>query len=214
MTWHRLAETRPARATAQKLRPTALLRLPLFWGYALCGAFSVSAFYIFITGTPLVAAAVFDVGAGTIGVLVGSITAGFILGSLVTRRLSGRVETLSLILTGRVVATGGLSLALLAAVLGPVSGVITFAGTMCVGIGNGLTMPGCSAGAMSVRPDLAGSAAGLFGAMTVGMGAIATTLASAVLDISPTVPALLALMVCVTCGSLLAALYVWRAQPR
>jgi len=40
-----------------------------------------------------------------------------------------------------------------------------------VGFGNGLTSPNSNAGAVSVRPDLAGSAAGWSGALTVACGA-------------------------------------------
>ena len=49
-----------------------------------------------------------------------------------------------------------------------------FASTIFVGLGNGITMPGSNAGAMSVRPELAGSAAGLSGALIVTGGAILT----------------------------------------
>jgi DHA1 family bicyclomycin/chloramphenicol resistance-like MFS transporter len=41
--------------------------------------------------------------------------------------------------------------------------VSLFGATVFVGIGNGLTMPSSTAGALSVKPDLAGSASGLSG---------------------------------------------------
>ena len=52
---------------------------------------------------------------------------------------------------------------------------------MLVGIGNGLTNPGAHAGAVSVRPALAGSASGLAGAMTIAGGAALSSLTGAVL---------------------------------
>ena len=40
-----------------------------------------------------------------------------------------------------------------------------------VGMGNGMTLPNANAGAISVRPDLAGSASGLGGFLQIGGGA-------------------------------------------
>ncbi len=52
--------------------------------------------------------------------------------------------------------------------MGSVNALSLFGATVFVGLGNGLTMPSASAGALSVRPDLAGSTSGLTGALTVG----------------------------------------------
>jgi DHA1 family bicyclomycin/chloramphenicol resistance-like MFS transporter len=45
---------------------------------------------------------------------------------------------------------------------------------MLNGVGNGLTIPGGTAAALSVRADLAGTAAGLIGAAQLGVGAAAS----------------------------------------
>jgi DHA1 family bicyclomycin/chloramphenicol resistance-like MFS transporter len=46
--------------------------------------------------------------------------------------------------------------------------------TMCVGLGNGLTMPAANSRVLSVRPDLAGTTLGLATALTVaGAGIVA-----------------------------------------
>ena len=47
---------------------------------------------------------------------------------------------------------------------------------MLNGLGNGMTIPGGTAAALSVRPELAGTAAGLVGATQLGIGAAATIL--------------------------------------
>ena len=41
-----------------------------------------------------------------------------------------------------------------------------------VGMGNGMVLPNANAGAVSVRPDLAGSASGLGGFLQIGGGAL------------------------------------------
>jgi len=56
-----------------------------------------------------------------------------------------------------------------------------FGATVCVGLGNGLTMPSANSGTLSVRPRLAGSASGLKGALTVGGGAVLTSIAAVIL---------------------------------
>jgi DHA1 family bicyclomycin/chloramphenicol resistance-like MFS transporter len=50
-----------------------------------------------------------------------------------------------------------------------------------VGLGNGLIMPNASAGMLSVRPQLAGTASGLGGAIMIGGGAALSALAGALL---------------------------------
>jgi MFS transporter, DHA1 family, multidrug resistance protein len=50
-----------------------------------------------------------------------------------------------------------------------------------VGLGNGILLPSANAGMLSVRPQLAGSAAGLGGAITIGGGAALSALAGVVL---------------------------------
>ncbi len=59
---------------------------------------------------------------------------------------------------------------------------ISFFGLMTfVGLGNGMTIPNATAGALSVRPHLAGTASGLSGAIMLGGGAALSALAGALL---------------------------------
>jgi Bcr/CflA subfamily drug resistance transporter len=175
--WLDLGETKPPRApdTGPPVSVTTrLIREPLFWAYALCGTLSVGAFYIFLTGAPLVAQSSFDVTAAELGVYIGTITVGFMIGGFLAGRLGKRVEPTTMMIAGRVVACSGLVAGLVFLALGFTSTELFFASTLFVGLGNGITMPGSNAGAMSVRPDLAGSAAGLSGALIVAGGAVLT----------------------------------------
>lgn len=81
-----------------------------------------------------------------------------------------------MMIAGRVVACVGLAGGLALLALGILSPVAYFASTIFVGLGNGITMPGSNTGAMSIRPELAGSAAGLSGALIVAGGAVLTAL--------------------------------------
>jgi DHA1 family bicyclomycin/chloramphenicol resistance-like MFS transporter len=86
-----------------------------------------------------------------------------------------------MVLAGCLVTTGGLAL-LLALTLAGLSGPVVFFGcTMFMGVGNGLALPNANAGMLSVRPELAGTASGLGGAITIGGGAALAALTGAVL---------------------------------
>ena len=64
---------------------------------------------------------------------------------------------------------------------------ITFlGGTICVGVGNGLTSPSASLAIMSVRKDLSATASGLSGAVIVVVGAVMTGLTGIILNLYPT----------------------------
>ncbi|MEM8853197.1 MAG: Bcr/CflA family efflux MFS transporter [Pseudomonadota bacterium] len=207
--WFDLGETVPQRSERDDpddRRIAHLIRAPAFWSYALCTAFSVGAFYIFLAGAPLIASAVFAITTATLGVFVGSITAGFILGSFMASRLAKRFAMSTLMLAGRVVACGGLFAGLVLLELGAVTPVLFFGATVFVGLGNGLTLPNSNAGAMSVRPRLAGSAAGIAGALTLAGGAVFTTVTGLVLSTRPSPETLLVLMLTASAAGLLSAM--------
>lgn len=188
----------------------ALFASRRFWGYALCMAFSVGAFYAFLGGVPLVAASLFDMSPATLGIAMGTITAGFVFGSFLSGRFAERTSLMAMILSGRILACSGLLIGIGLLAAGVVHEATYFAACACVGVGNGLTMPGSNAGAMSVRPELAGSAAGLSGALTVGGGAVMSAIAGAVLTPGNAPIALLLIMLLSSGLALAAALYVRR----
>jgi DHA1 family bicyclomycin/chloramphenicol resistance-like MFS transporter len=51
------------------------------------------------------------------------------------------------------------------------------------GLGNGMALPNAISGAISVRPDLAGTAAGLSGSFQVGTGAVVALIVGVLLDL-------------------------------
>lgn len=184
-----------------------------FWGFACCSAFSIGAFFTFLAGVPLVAVAHFGMSPSVLGICMGSITGGFLFGSFLSGRFSSRFPLAGMMVTGRLIACAGLGVGLALVLAGIVDPLLYFAATICVGIGNGITNPSSNAGIMSVNPSLAGSAAGLSGAMTVGTGAVLSTLAGVLLTPQNAAPGLLILMLGASVISLLAALVVLRAGP-
>lgn len=213
--WFDLGETHPdpSRTFARQFREyPALLRSTRFWGYAACMAFSTGAFYVFLTGTPIVARSVLDLSPSELGFCMGTVTVGFLLGSVLSGRYAARYPLSTLMIAGRVVACTGLAVGLGLTLTGNPSVVTLFAATACAGIGNGLTMPGSTAGAVSVRPELAGSASGLSGALTVGAGALLSAFTGAAMTDSAAAGQLLGIMLACSALGLLAAAYVRRSD--
>jgi DHA1 family bicyclomycin/chloramphenicol resistance-like MFS transporter len=97
--------------------------------------------------------------------------------------------------------------------LGEMGSVWVFFGSaICVGFGNGLTNANASAGVMSVRPKLAGSAAGLSGAMIVALGAVLTSITGAFVNAENGPYLVLGMMSGSSFIGLLAVLYVRRVD--
>ena len=211
--WLDLGETRPSHIGAGErpsLRPAVLLRAPLFWAYALCGAFSVGGFYIFLAGAPYVAAEVFGISTAALGAYIGSITVGFMAGGFVAGRLGRRVPPAKMMLIGRLAACAGLAGGLLILGIGIQTPLTYFAATVFVGFGNGVTMPGSSTGAMSVRPDLTGTASGISGALIIGGGAVLTALTGQLVTNPNGAWVLLALMLTASVIGLFLAIWALR----
>lgn len=191
-----------------------LFRSRRFWGYAICLSFSIGGFYVFISGAPLVAKQVLDIGSGELGLYMGTITAGFFVGSFISGRIAPKFKLTTMMITGRLVACTGLTLALLLVAGGAVNVLTVFGSVVFVGLGNGLSSPSANAGVLSVRPQLAGSASGLSGAMIVGAGAILSSVTGSLLTDTDAPVVMIGLLLACSFAGLLAALYVLWVDQR
>jgi MFS transporter, DHA1 family, multidrug resistance protein len=186
----------------------SLFRSRRFWGYSLCMAFSMGALYAFLAAAPLVAATVFQMSPATLGFYMGSTAAGFILGSFVSGKFAARYRLPTMMVAGRMVAFVGLTVGLGLLLAGIVHEVSLFGSCVFLGFGNGVSMPSSNAGAMSVRPELIGSAAGLSGALTGAGGALTAGITGMILHEANAAFVLLGMMLLSSTMALLAALFV------
>lgn len=207
LAWADFGETRrPGLPMPRLADARALLGSLRYWAFVGCTAFSVGAFYVFVTGVPYVASAMWALSPTWVGLGIGSITLGFMVGAAITARLAPGRGLAPLIAAGRGLAALGMVLALLLFGLGASAPWLLFGLAMFVGLGNGLTLANSNAGALSVRPDLAGTAAGLSGAMSVALGAGLSWLTAVAIEHAATPARLAALMLgCVLLSSLAAA---------
>ena len=208
--WMDLGETNknPSETIVKQFRAyPELLRSKQFWGYASCMAFSTGGFYAFLGGVPLVATTLFDVPPSAIGFYIGTITAGFIVGSFLSGKFASRYKLTTMMIVGRVVACSGMSIGLILLFCGIVQAFTFFGACTFYGIGNGLTLPSSNVGAMSVRPALAGSASGLSGALAVAGGATISAITGAVLTADNAGYMLLVMMLFSSALGLMSAIY-------
>ncbi len=215
--WFDFAETNknPSKALLDQFRSyPELLASRRFWGYSLCMGFSIGGFYAFLGGAPLVAWAFFGISAAELGVYLGSTTIGFVLGSFIAGKIAARHDLTTMMIAGRLVAGFGLLAGLIFLICGVVHPVTLFGACIFYGIGNGITLPSSISGAMSVRPQLAGSASGLSGALTVAGGALMSGITGAVLTEENGAVGLLGMMLLSALLGLAAALYVVRVNKR
>lgn len=177
LVWYDLGETNNQRSSSFKdqfRNYPELFRARRFWGYTACLAFSIGTFHVFLAGAPLIGTTTLALSPATLGLAMGASSLGFLIGTMITGRIAHRHSIAGLALFGRFLAGAGvLSGLLLVMVFGPTV-LFLFGASLFVGFGNGFSVPPANAGTLSVRPNLAGSASGLSGAITVTVGAVLT----------------------------------------
>ncbi|PRY25058.1 DHA1 family bicyclomycin/chloramphenicol resistance-like MFS transporter [Aliiruegeria haliotis] len=209
--WRDLGETATSTGIrfADQIRDyPELLLSRRFWGYAMSAAFASGAFFAFLGGAPYAADHIFGLTPFWAGICFGAPAIGYTFGNFLSGRFAARVGINPLILLGTAIASVGLSVSVLLGALGVSGPVPFFAFTTTVGIGNGLVVPNASAGLLSVRPQLAGTASGLGGAIMIGGGAALSVLAGVLLEGRTTAMPLQILMAASSALSLIAIIYV------
>ncbi|MFV0303647.1 MAG: multidrug effflux MFS transporter [Paracoccus sp. (in: a-proteobacteria)] len=190
----------------------ALARSVRFWGYCAAAALSAGAFFAYLGGAPFVGEQVFGLTSAQVGYYFAAPSIGYLAGNFMSGRFSARIGMNPMILGGAVVCFAALAVALLADVAGLNHPLLFFGAIAVMGLGNGMVLPNANAGMMSVRPELAGTASGLGGALSVAGGAVLSALAGALLHEGSGATPLLLIMSASALGSLAAILWVMRRE--
>lgn len=182
-----------------------LARSRLFVGYVLVAAFGSSTFFVFLGGGPHIVVTLMGRTSAEYGLWFVVSSIGYMAGNFAVARLSMRHGIHALIGWGIVFEIVGVILAIaLAALAHDFGPSIVFVPQMVIAFGNGLMLPGAIAGATSVRPQAAGTAAGIIGCTQMGLGAALVQYATWLLaDATSAMPMalLMGLMVIALAGS-------------
>jgi DHA1 family bicyclomycin/chloramphenicol resistance-like MFS transporter len=213
LVWADLGETATIRRISisqQMAQYPVLLRSQRFWGYVLCAAFASGSFFAYLGGAPFVGTEVFGLSSSGIGAMFALTAIGYAAGNFIAGRFSVRIGMNRMVLFGAVVTVIGMGTLAVLTLAGLHSAYVFFGFTVFVGLGNGMTLPNANAGMLSIRPDLAGTASGLGGSITIGGGAALAALAGALLGAESSEMPLVLLMFGSSLGSLVSILWVMR----
>jgi DHA1 family bicyclomycin/chloramphenicol resistance-like MFS transporter len=173
-----------------------LVKSAKFAGYVCAAAFGSSTFFAFLGGGPHVIVTLMDRTPAEYGVWFAISSIGYMAGNFGASRLSTRFGIDKMIWWGIGFEALGVALSALLAMFamhwGP---FIVFGPQVIVNFGNGLLLPGAIAGAVSVRAQAAGTAAGIVGFTQMALGAAVTQYAGTLLAESPSAVPMALLMV-------------------
>lgn len=184
---------------------TRLLREPKFIAYTLTLGFASGVFFSFLAGAPYMMVVVLERSPLDYGVWFIVVSLGFMTGNALCGRFSERLGVDRMIGFGVSLALTGTALSLLAVSAGFHTPAAIFVPMILATLGNGLAMPNGIAGAMSIDPALAGTAAGLAGFMQMGLGAAMSQSVGFLQGVSPWA----SLYVMVTSAALSIVAYRW-----
>lgn len=163
-----------------------LVRNRDFVFFTLLASLASGVFFTFLGGAPYVSEHILGLSPIRYGLWFGLIAFGYSAGNFLSGRFAERFGITRMIFAGSVLAA-------LAAILPPAlfglglgSAAALFVPMMFTGLANGIMLPNAVAGAISVRPEIAGTAAGLSGAAQIGTGASLSALAGVLLQGSDT----------------------------
>ena len=153
-----------------------------YLGYALCSAFIYGGMFAYISGTPFVYIELFGVRPENYGYLFGVNIVGMIIVNTVNSRIVLKFGTDRVLRVGCLLAAL-MGLALLGFTASNTGGLFAIAGTIFLFMAlTGVIAANAMAGAMSILPEIAGSASALTGALQFTFGAIAGSAVGSLAD--------------------------------
>lgn len=174
-------QNRSASMAAQFRSYPELFRARRFWAYCISAGSTVGAYFAYLGGAAFIGTSVFDLSPAVLGIYFGAPAVGYAVGNGLSGLLSERFGINRMITVGAILSCGGMLMAFALFQMPNPIPLSFFGPVVLVGLGNGMTLPNATAGMMSVRPHLAGSASGIGGTIMTGGGAILAAVTGAVL---------------------------------
>jgi DHA1 family bicyclomycin/chloramphenicol resistance-like MFS transporter len=133
-------------------------------------------------------------------------------GNFLTGWYGSRFGIIAMIVVGAVIQVACIAVLLVVTAAEWLTPLAIFAPVYVGGFANGLVLPNTVAGAVSVRPHLAGAAAGLNGSVQIAMGAFATVIVGWLIDIYPSALPMAVAMLVFALASLAAGIWTRTAR--
>jgi MFS transporter, DHA1 family, multidrug resistance protein len=162
-----------------------LMRSPEFMAYALQSAFMIATFYVFLSAAPYAIITVMKYSATEYGLGFILSTVGYLGGNLAANRFSEQMGLDRMIGTGSILAVVSTLAVFLLLEAGVWNIWAVFAPVTLMGIANGMSLPNANAGAVSVYPELAGTASGLLSFIQLSLSAVFAQIAGSIQDGTP-----------------------------
>jgi MFS transporter, DHA1 family, multidrug resistance protein len=178
-----LPETRPPlegeAPSARRLwrESRELIANPAFAGFVLCSALISGPFYATMGGAPHVVITIMGRSGTELGLWLVFVSIGYMVGNSLAGSLSVRYGGDAMLWWGLLLEfAGALVSAVLVELIPGVGPWAIFLPMFVVYVGNGMALPNAIAGAVSIRPEAAGTAAGVTGFVQMGWGAVVSQL--------------------------------------
>ncbi len=174
-----LPETRRARAEGKGFRSDvgSLFTSRAFIGYMLCQVLASQIIFVFAAGGPYIVVNQMGRSSAEYGAWFATTGFAFLIGNVLCVRFAPRHSLERLIWLGLALQLGGSLLNLAWSIIGLNQMPLwLFGAQMIVMVANAVVMSNSAAGAISVRPDAAGTAAGAMGFLQQGVGALVSQL--------------------------------------
>jgi MFS transporter, DHA1 family, multidrug resistance protein len=169
------AGTQSGRRLWQETRE--LLLTPAFAGFVLCAALISGPFYAIMGGSAHVVITHMGRSATELGLWMVFASIGYMIGNAMAGRFSVRYGGNAMLWWGLILELAATAAsAILVAVIPDAGPASIFVPLFVLYVGNGMALPNAIAGAVSVRPGAAGTAAGVIGFVQMGWGAVISQL--------------------------------------
>jgi DHA1 family bicyclomycin/chloramphenicol resistance-like MFS transporter len=170
----RLPETRdrhPASPGGFLADARFLLGSGAFNGHVLCATFGSATFFALLGGGPHIVVTQMGRSSMEYGIWFAISSLGYMSGNFVASRLSIRYGLERMILVGLVLEAVGVALTTVFSFAYAYGPAVVFLPQILISFGNGVMLPNSIAGAVSVRPQAAGTASGVLGFVQMALGA-------------------------------------------
>jgi MFS transporter, DHA1 family, multidrug resistance protein len=155
----------------------SLLRMPEYMMFSVGAALMNATFFAFLATVPFILINTVGSSPERLGIVLLYITGGFFVGNLVVSRVGGRFTLEHLVLAGSALCFSGVAILTVLAGFGARSEAAIAVPMLLFGVGNGFVLPPSSVIAVSVRPQIAGTASALYGFNAFAFGSLGTIVA-------------------------------------